>query len=255
MFSSKIIKSQYLSLGILLAFLCQSTLVYAQPTDFVRLSLAYSSAGNPADATLFFGSLNGDDVMAGGPALFEGHLLDYATGTNHPYSVEIAADTLADITIDPNPALEDSDEQIYNIYQGGDRVPVTLRMATSADPLKANSYIHTGTFHFEDTGKVVTFSAVNDPIPVVVLVGGALVLLICGANIVQDLVDACADRAVRGCAPNGVRSCKAEITAWSLVMGCDSNCSFTCWPPATVDPTTVDYGDHDRPAKVSVDFR
>ena len=249
----QISKSRFLSLIILLAFTCQSTMAFAQPTDFVRISLAYSSAGNPADATLFFGSLNGDDVMAGGPALFEGHLLDYETGTNHPYSVEIAAETLADITIDPTPALEDSDEQIYNIYQGGERVPVTLRMATSADPLKANSYVHTGTFHFEDTGKIVTFSALNDPIPVVVLIGGGAVLLICGTNIVQELVDACADRAARACAPNGVRTCKAEITAWSLIRGCDSNCTFTCWPPPTVDPKQVDY--EEAPVQFRVDLR
>ena len=217
---------------VLAAFTGVGSVAQAAPDNYVRLSLAYTSPDHPADATLYFASLDGDAVLAGGPARFEGHLTDNATGANHPYAVEIPAHILDSITLDSVPALEDSDEEVYEIYQDGDRVPVTLYMETTADPLKANSYVHTGTFYFEDTGKVVSFSALNDPIPVVVIVGGALVLLLCGANIIGDLVNSCAKRAAAACAPNGVKSCVAEITAWSLLMGCSSNCRFTCFPPA-----------------------
>ena len=146
--------------------------------------------------------------------------------------MEILADVLAGITMDPAPQLDDSPEQVYNIYQDGERVPVALHMETSADPLKANSYVHTGSFFFEETGKVVTFSALNDPVPVVVIVGGAIVLLICGVNIIAELVESCAEEAKNACEPNGVKSCEAEITAWSLLMGCSSECRFVCHSPA-----------------------
>jgi len=76
----------------------------------------------------------------------------------------------------------------------------------------------------------------------------------CGTNIVQELVDACADRAARACAPHGARTCKAAITDWSLIRGPDRNCTFTCWPPPAVAPTKVDYGNHDRLAKARVGF-
>ena len=242
MFDSKFVKSRSLSVAVLVAFIAQPAIVLAQPNDYVRLSLAYTSEGNPADATLFFGSMDGYLVAGEGPALFEGYLVDYATGTNHPYSVEIPADVLADITIDPVPLLEDSQEQVYNIYQDGERVPVTLHMETSADPLKANSYIHSGSFLFEDNGKVVTFTALNDPVPVVILIGGAIVLLICGINIIDELVESCAEQAKEACEPNGVKSCTAEITAWSLLMGCSSNCSFDCHPPARKNKAEIGIG-------------
>lgn len=232
MFDSKFLKSRPLSAVVLVAFLLQPAIAFTQSKDNVRLSLAYTSEGHPADATLFFGNLDGDRVAAGGPVLFEGYLVDYATGINHPYSVEILADVLAGITMDPAPQLEDSPEQVYNIYQDGERVPVTLHMETSADPLKANSYVHTGSFVFEETGKVVTFSALNDPVPVVVIVGGAIVLLICGVNIIAELVESCAEEAKNACEPNGVKWCEARITAWSLLMGCSSECRFVCHSPA-----------------------
>ncbi len=219
---------------VLTTFTLNVSVAQALPNNYVRLSLAYTSEENPADATLYFASLDGDRILAGGPALFEGHLTDNATGANHPYSVEIAAEILDTITLDADPALEDSEERAYEIYQDGERVPVVLYMETTADPLKANSYVHTGTFYFEETGKVVSFSALNDPIPVVVIVAGALVLLLCGANIIQELTDSCADKAMRACAPNGVKSCDLEVSAWSLLMGCDSECSFVCHDPAPV---------------------
>lgn len=243
MFDSKLLKSPALSVAVLVTFILQPAIGFAQSKDNVRLSLAYTSEGHPADATLFFGSLDGDRVAAGGPALFEGYLVDHATETNHPYSVEILADVLAGITMDPAPQLDDSPEQVYSIYQDGERVPVTLHMETSADPLKANSYVHTGSFFFEETGKVVTFSALNDPVPVVVIVGGAIVLLICGVNIIAELVESCAEEAKNACEPNGVKSCEAEITAWSLLMGCSSECRFVCHspvPPKVKRPRKLD---------------
>ena len=221
-----------LSWLLLATFTLHVSVVQAAPNNYVRLALAYASEDDPDDATLFFSSLDGDRVLAGGSARFEGHLTDHATQTNHPYSVEIPADTLDTITLEAAPVLEDSEEQLYEIFQDGERVPVVLRMETTADPLKANSYVHSGTFLFEDTGKVVSFSALNDPVPVVIIIGGALVLLLCGANIIGELADSCADKAKRACAPNGVKTCEVEISVWSLITGCDSECNFTCHKPA-----------------------
>ena len=127
-----------LSWLLLATFTLHVSVVQAAPNNYVRLALAYASEDDPDDATLFFSSLDGDRVLAGGSARFEGHLTDHATQTNHPYSVEIPADTLDTITLEAAPVLEDSEEQLYEIFQDGERVPVVLRMETTADPLKAN---------------------------------------------------------------------------------------------------------------------
>ena len=169
--------------------------------------------------------------------LINGHFIHNATGANHPYSVEVLTDVMDSLTLSEVPALEvESEQKAYEIYQDGALMPVTVNLKTSVDSLKANSYIHTGSFHYWDSGKVVSFAAVNDPVPVVVIIGGAAVLLICGINIIDELVDSCADEAARACKPNGVKKCEAKITAWSLITGCNSNCEFECWPPAPPPP-------------------
>ncbi len=214
---------------VVCAFLLHISAAQALPNDYVRLALAYGG-DDRTDATLFFANIDGDQSMSGGPMLIEGHLVDHATGANHPYSIEVPFEALDSITLSEVPQLEDSEEQTYEIYQDGERMPVVLYLETSADPLKANSYIHTGTFYYEDSGKVVSFAAVNDPIPVVLVVGAA-VLLICGVNIIDQLVESCAEEAKEACDPNGVKWCKAKITAWSLLSGCRSECTFACHEP------------------------
>lgn len=215
----------------------------ALPNDYARIALAWSNGQAPADVTLFFGSIDGDKVKAGHDVVVEGHVVRHATGMNQPYSIVLPAAAVAGITLKAmgasgggqSPALEDADEAIYEVFQDGQRMPIKVRLETTADPLKANSYVHSGSVLYEHTGKVISFQALNDPIPVVVIAGIA-VLLICGANIVNEIVNSCADRAARACAPNGVQSCEVKITAWSLLSGCRGDCKFTCWPPQPVAP-------------------
>lgn len=222
---------------VLCTFFFQISAAQALPNDYVRLNLAYGG-DDRTDATLFFGSIDGDQSMSGGPMLIEGHLVDHATGANHPYSFEVPAEALDSITLSEVPLLEDSEERAYEIYQDGERMPILLYLETSADPLKANSYIHTGTFYYEDSDKVVSFAAVNDPIPVIPIVAAA-VLLICGVNIIDQLVESCAEEAKKACDPNGVKWCKAKITAWSLLSGCRSECTFACHDPVPETKKTL----------------
>lgn len=224
--------------ALCLAFTASSSISYASPpapTNVVRYSFTLSPAsGSGSSMTMF--ALDGDSLMNGLPAVWEGYVSDQATGQTVPFSYEVPAKGVHSITTSPPVPNAVAPMTTYQLFQDGAPLPYELEMETGQDPLKANSFIHTGVITNLVTGEQTNFVAHNDPIPVIVVVGAGAILLICGASITREFINSCAARAARACAPWGVKKVEAKVTGWSLLSGCRTECKFECNPPRKVEP-------------------
>ncbi|MEO1233169.1 MAG: hypothetical protein AAFZ18_30165, partial [Myxococcota bacterium] len=206
--------------ALALAFLVRPGLVYASspsttapnPSNVVRYSASYVPANGGPSTTVYFAALDGDSLMNGLPAVFEGYVADQANGENIPFTFEVPKPGIDSITVSPMAVNGPSPMTRYQLHQDGVPIPYELEMETTNDPLKSNSFIHSGAITNTDTGDKFNFVAHNDPVPVVAVIAGAAVLLFCGAGIVKELVDDCTDQAIRACKPRGVKKVTTKIT-------------------------------------------
>jgi hypothetical protein len=203
--------------------------VWAQDNNVVRIALA-SQPGAQED-TVYFLSLDGNALGQGQPALLKGVL--QRQNETIPLELEIPYDELNSITLSPNPPTGPHKKKTYAIYQDGVRTSYQLVMTTFVDDLKPNTLLHSGTIVDTSTGTSVNFVALNDPVPVLVIVAG-IAAIVC---VISILVADCGDQAAAACGEAGVKWAHLSVSV-SLWEGCTTECTWECNPPpATPVPT------------------
>lgn len=199
----------------------------------IRIAATYTPAGATGPSpTTYFANVDGAALAAGLDAKFTGVIQSAKDGTSTPFESLIPGSAIRSISFSPEPPTAASPLKSYKILQDGLPTDYELRMATYVDNLQPNTLVHTGVVVNTTTGEQMTLTALNDPIPVIAIVGGALVLILCGTGIVNDLVNSCTSQAIKACGKAGVKKVKVKVTFWSLLTGCRSECSYECNPPA-----------------------
>lgn len=234
-----VLRSRTLTQIVLACLLVQIAFAYPAAAQdpapgHLRIAATYTPAvasGLDSPSTIYFASVHGEELMAGGDVTFKGVIQSAVQNASIPYESTIPADVIQSISFTPEPPLAPSAPGVYQILEDGQPTGWELRLATFVDHLKADTLIHSASVVNPQTGETLNIVALNDPVPVVVIIGGGLVLLLCGTNIVAELANSCAAKATKACAPNGVKSVKSKVTAWSLLSGCRSECTFECYPP------------------------
>lgn len=219
----------------LIAQTANTPLVLAQmKPNVIRLAAVYTPAGAPVPSgNLYFASVNADALASGADVTFEGYVQSAANGSSIPFRTYVPGGAIRSISFSPQVPTAASPMASYSVLQDGQPTPYVLKLATYVDELKANTLVHSGIVVNTQTGEQMTLTALNDPIPVGIIIGGAIVLVLCGTGIITDLVNSCTSQAIKACGDRGVKKVNVKINFWSLLTGCRSDCEYECNPPKT----------------------
>ena len=178
------------------------------------------SFANPDAAAMLY--LSTSDDPYDDPIQYVGQILYARDLYTSEFAVEVSQSAIKDLH------LEQLGPTLYSLQVGGSATRYVVTMATrNPDPQRT---VYSGVVTDTVNGGAVQFVIDDDPGPAVFVGIGAAA--ICGLGMVIDAFsDSCAKEARDSCGENGVQSCKAKITEWSLLTGCRRSCEFTCLEP------------------------
>jgi len=203
--------------------------VWAQ-SNVARISMAYQPG--PNGDTVTFVSVDGNAL--GQPDLVVNGVMQDNQGPI-PIEFTLSTDELGAITVVPLPPDGPSKKKSYAIYEDGELTTYKLILATYVDDLKPDSLLHSGSITDTATGRTINFVALNDPIPVLVIIS-LIAAIVC---VISILINNCTGQARAACGAGGVKSVKAHVYV-SLRRGCGVDCEWECYPPpVTPKPTAV----------------
>jgi hypothetical protein len=201
--------------------------VWAQ-NNVARISMTYQP-GTDGDTVTF---LSVDGNLLDQPEIEANGVMQDSHGPI-PIEMTFSTDELGAITVVPLPPDGPSKKKSYAIYEDGELTTYQLVLATYVDDLKADSLLHSGTITDTATGRTINFVALNDPIPVIVIIS-LIAAIVC---VISILINDCTSQARAACGAGGVKSVKAHVHV-SLRRGCGVDCEWECYPPPA-RPTAV----------------